>query len=151
MAILVTFAEIRAAGALQRSANRASEVGVHPANRASEVGVHPSQTIPGRQVPPPHSDNYPVLTVTRAKGPAFSMGEPQQPWSWRKMLNRFDDDTLERIIGPGVVGIFCQPMGQPEASSYDHKREHFAKKKAWRCTFCGRCSCPRVGFCNPPW
>ena len=25
-------------------------------------------------------------------------------------MNRFDDDTLTRIIGPGVTGIFCQPM-----------------------------------------
>ena len=42
-------------------------------------------------------------------------------------MNRFDDDTLTRIIGPGVTGIFCQPMGHPGAPSYDHKREHFAK------------------------
>ncbi len=62
-----------------------------------------------------HGDNYPVLTVTRAKGPAFSMGEPQQPWSWRKMLNRFDDVNLRRIIGLGVTAIFCQPMGNPLA------------------------------------
>ena len=61
------------------------------------------------------------------EGPAFSMVEPQQPWSWRKMLDRFDDDTLTRIIGPGVTGIFCQPMGHPGASSDNHKREHFAK------------------------
>ena len=74
-----------------------------------------------------HSDPYPVLTVKRDKGPAFEMVEPQQPWSWRKMLNRFDDDTLTRIIGPGVTGVFCQPMGHPGASSNDHKREHFAK------------------------
>ena len=78
-----------------------------------------------------HSDPYPVLTVRRDKGPAFSMVEPQQPWSWRKMLNRFDDDTLRRIIGPGVTGIFCQPMlvltdiserVTLVESSYDHKR-----------------------------
>ena len=42
-------------------------------------------------------------------------------------MDRFDDDTLTRIIGPGVTAIFCQPMGRPGASSYDHKREHFAK------------------------
>ena len=42
-------------------------------------------------------------------------------------MNRFDDDTLRRIIGPGVTAVFCQPMGQPDASSYDHKREHFAR------------------------
>ena len=43
------------------------------------------------------------------------------------MLNRLDDATLERVIGPGVTSIFCQPMGKPGASSYDHAREHFAK------------------------
>ena len=46
-------------------------------------------------------------------------------------MNRFDDDTLTRIIGPGVTGIFCLPIGPDGiltgASSYDHKREHFAK------------------------
>ena len=46
-------------------------------------------------------------------------------------MNRFDDDTLTRIIGPGVTGIFCQPMQVWDQSgcrsSYDHKREHFAK------------------------
>ena len=75
-----------------------------------------------------HSDPYLVLTLRRGKGPAFSMVEPQQPWSWRKMLNRFDDATLTRIIGPGVTGIFCLPMqSMAGVSSYDHKREHFAK------------------------
>ena len=42
-------------------------------------------------------------------------------------MNRFDDDTLTRIIGPGVTAIFCQPMGKPGASSYDNKWEHVAK------------------------
>ena len=46
-------------------------------------------------------------------------------------MNRFDDDTLTRIIGPGVTGIFCQPMLSLEPisdritlvrTSYDHKR-----------------------------
>ena len=78
-----------------------------------------------------HSDPYFVLTLRRGKGPAFSMVEPQQPWSWRMMLNRFDDDTLTRIIGPGVTGIFCQPMlvltdiserVTLVESSYDYKR-----------------------------
>ena len=78
-----------------------------------------------------HRDPYWVLTCRRGKGPAFEMVEPQRQWSWRKMLNRFDDDTLTRIIGPGVTGIFCQPMQVWDhhgcRSSYDHKREHFAK------------------------
>ena len=43
-------------------------------------------------------------------------------------MNRFDDALLTRIIGPGVTGIFCLPMqSMAGASSYDHKREHFAK------------------------
>ena len=78
-----------------------------------------------------HRDPYWVLTCRRGVGPAFEMVEPQRAWSWRKMLNRFDDDTLTRIIGPGVTGIFCQPMQVWDhhgcRSSYDHKREHWAK------------------------
>ena len=125
MAILVTFAEIRAAGKQDWRLDNTALKSIR------FQGENPPGTpLDWSGVDLTHSDNYPVLTVTRAKGPAFSMGEPQQPWSWRKMLNRFDDDTLERIIGPGVVGIFCQPMGQPEASGYDHKREHFAKKQS---------------------
>ena len=65
-------------------------------------------------------DPYPVLTVHRDTGPAFTMGEPQQPWSWRKMLNRFDDCTLRRIIGPGVVAIFCEPIGHKDACGLKH-------------------------------
>ena len=42
-------------------------------------------------------------------------------------MNRFDDATLKRIVGPGVAGILCQPMSISGASTYDHKREHFAK------------------------
>ena len=46
-------------------------------------------------------------------------------------MNRFDDDTLKRIIGPGVTGILCQPMLSLEPisdritlvrTSYDHMR-----------------------------
>ena len=46
-------------------------------------------------------------------------------------MNRFDDDTLTRIIRPGVTGIFCQPMLCLKRisdqctlveTSYDHKR-----------------------------
>ena len=86
-------------------------------------------------------------------GPAFSMVEPQQPWPWRKMLNRFDDDALTRTIGPGVAGIFCQPMGHPGAPSYDRRREHFAKHGGVRFADVGGKPqrVPRVGLCNPPW
>ena len=88
----------------------------------------PGTTLDWSGVDLTHSDPYPVLTVRRDKGPAFSMVEPQQPWSWRKMMNRLDAATLKRVIGDGVTGIFCQPIGTSEgASSYDHRREHFAR------------------------
>ena len=120
MAIFVTFEEIRAAGKQDwRSDNTALK-----SIRFQTESIR----LDWSGVDLTHSDPYLVLTVRRDKGPAFSMVEPQQPWSWRKMLNRFDDHTLTRIIGPGVTGIFCLPMqSMAGASSYDHKREHFAK------------------------
>ena len=41
-----------------------------------------------------HSDPYLVLTTKRGNGPEFELVEPQQQWSWRKMLNRFEDASL---------------------------------------------------------
>ena len=111
MAILVTFEEIRAAGTQDWRLDNTALKSIR------FQGENPPGTpLDWSGVDLTHSDPYPVLTVRRDKGPAFSMVEPQQPWSWRKMLNRFDDDTLERIIGPGVTGVFCQPMGHPGAS-----------------------------------
>ena len=75
-----------------------------------------------------HSDPYFVLTIKRGNGPEFELVEPQQEWSWRRMLNRFDDVNLRRIIGPGITGIFCKPMGNPLARSFDHRRQHFAHR-----------------------
>ena len=43
-------------------------------------------------------------------------------------MNRFDDVNLRRIIGPGITGIFCKPMGNALAPSYDHKRTHVATR-----------------------
>ena len=104
MAILVTFEEIRAAGKQDWRLDNTALKSIR------FQGESPPGTPLGRSgVDLTHGDPHPVLTVRRDKGPAFSMVEPQQPWSWRKMLNRFDDDTLTRIIGPGVTGIFCQP------------------------------------------
>ena len=123
MAIFVTFEEIRAAGTQDwRLDNKALK-------SIRFQGEEPEGSpIDWDGVDLTHSDPYLVLTVRRDKGPAFSMVEPQQPWSWRKMLNRFDDDTLTRIIGPGVTGIFCLPMQtRAGVSSNDHKREHFAR------------------------
>ena len=43
-------------------------------------------------------------------------------------MNRFDDVNLRRIIGPGITGIFCKPMGSPLSPSYDNRRKHFAHR-----------------------
>ena len=121
MPILVTYADIRAAG--------------HPDWRLDNTAL---KTIRYQGEPPPflhwsgvdltHSDPYLVLTLERGNGPEFELVEPQQEWSWRRMLNRFDDVNLRRIIGPGITGIFYKPMGNPLARSYDHRRQHFAHR-----------------------
>ena len=126
MAILVNFEEIRAAGKQDWRLDNTALKSIRFQGESP-----PGTPLDWSGVDLTHSDPYPVLTVRRDKGPAFSMVEPQQPWSWRKMLNRFDDDTLTRIIGPGVTGIFCQPMLCLKRisdqctlveTSYDHKR-----------------------------
>ena len=137
MAIRVTFEEIRAAGKQDWRLDNTALKSIRFQGESPE-----GTPIDWAGVDLTHSDPYPVLTLRRGKGPAFEMVEPQQPWSWRKMLNRFDDDTLTRIIGPGVTAIFCQPMQSMEqsmagasdiitcllaSSSCDHKREHIAK------------------------
>ena len=111
MATLVTFDEIRAAGTQDWRMDNKALKSIRFQNE-SPAGT----PLDWAGVDLTHIDPYPVLTVRRDKGPAFSMVEPQQPWSWRKMLNRFDDDTLTRIIGPGVTAIFCQPMQSMEQS-----------------------------------
>ena len=90
------------------------------------------------------------------------MVEPQQPWSWRKTLSRFDDDTLTRTIGPGVTAIFCQPMKSMEpimagasdiitcllaSSSYDHKPEHKVTSEQL-CRDYQRGTCSRGSACK---
>ena len=145
MAILVKFEEIRAAGVQDWRLDNTALKTIR-----SQCEVPPFLHWSGVDLT--HSDPYPVLTVRRDKGPAFSMVEPQQPWSWRKTLNRFDDDTLTRTIGPGVTAIFCQPMQSMEqsmagasdiitcllaSSSCDHKREHIANHGGV-ITFCRR-------------
>ena len=110
MPILVTFEEIRAAGEQDW---RLDNTALKTIRSQGEV----PQFLHWSGVDLTHSDPFPVLRVRRGKGPAFSMVEPQQQWSWRKMLNRFDDATLKRIIGSGVAGILCQPMSIPGAST----------------------------------
>ena len=121
MAILVTFEEIRAAGVQDW---RLDNTALKTIRSQGEVPLF--FALVGVDLT--HSDPYPVLTIKRGNGPAFELVEPQQQWSWRKMLNRFDDVNLRRIIGPGITGIFCKPMGNPLARSYDHRRQHFAHR-----------------------
>ena len=87
MAILVTFEEIRAAGEQDWRLDNTSLKTIR-----SQGEVPPFLHWSGVDLT--HSDPYPVLTLKRDKGPAFEMVEPQQPWSWRNMLNRFEDASL---------------------------------------------------------
>ena len=64
-----------------------------------------------------------VLTLHRTKGMEYELLQPMQPWSWRRMLAGCNNDTLERIVGPGVRRVLC--MAIPK--SYDHKRHHAAR------------------------
>ena len=121
MAILVTKDEIRVSGTQPWQLDNTALKGIRfqgespPGTQSDRSGVDLT-----------HSDPYYVLTIKRDRGPAFEMVEPRLEWSWKKMLNRLDDATLERVIGPGVTSIFCKPIGKPGASSYDHKRDHHA-------------------------
>ena len=67
-------------------------------------------------------DPFPIQTLQRTTGPAFELVDPEQPWSWRGMLNCFDDETLRRLVGPGITGICCMPL----PGTYDHARLHAA-------------------------
>ena len=90
MALLVTFEEIRAAG----------EQDLRLDNTALKSIRFQGESPPGiplgwSGVGLTHSGPCPVLTVRRdKKGPASEMVEPQQPWTWRKLLNRFEDARL---------------------------------------------------------
>ena len=67
-------------------------------------------------------DPFPIHTLQRTKGMAFELVEPEQPWSWRGMLQGFDDETLRRLVGPGITGICCMPL----PGTYDHARQSAA-------------------------
>ena len=53
----------------------------------------------------------------------YELTEPEQPWPWRRMLNGMRPETLERVVGPGIIGICCKPIH----GSYDQARRHAAK------------------------
>ena len=68
-------------------------------------------------------DPYSIKTLHRGEGMAYELGEPTQPWSWRGMLNGMQEQTLDRIVGNGIIGICCKPI----EGAYDHKRRHAAR------------------------
>ncbi len=69
-------------------------------------------------------DAYDIKTLHRTKGMDYDLRDPLQPWSWRSMLNSMVEETLEKDIGPGIVGISCKPI----RGSYDHCRRNAAEK-----------------------
>ena len=68
------------------------------------------------------TDPFYILTLKKLPKTEYEMMLPWQPWSWRKFLNAFTDDTLEDIVGGGVTEFVCMPI----PNSYDHKRWHAA-------------------------
>ena len=54
----------------------------------------------------------------------YELTEPDQPWSWRGMLNGMNDATLERVVGLGITGICCMAIH----GSYDHARRDAARE-----------------------
>lgn len=64
-----------------------------------------------------------IKTLQRSSGMAYSLGDPEQPWSWRKFLNQMQDNTLKLLVGPGIVSVSCAPI----TGSVDGKRRHAAK------------------------
>ena len=71
------------------------------------------------------NDPFDIFTVKRSKGTAYELTEPKQPWSWLKFLNALSDDTLQDVVGDGVVGFVCMPI----LGFLDVKRQTAAKKE----------------------
>ena len=69
-------------------------------------------------------DEYPVLTLVRGVAENYTLTPPETPWSWRRMLNGMTDQTLDRILGSGIIGFSCQPIPDSE----DGKRLRAAEK-----------------------
>ena len=69
-------------------------------------------------------DPYQIKTLHQVKGMAYELREPTQPWSWRGMLNGMQEQTLDRIVGNGIIGICCKPI----EGSYDHTRRNAARE-----------------------
>ena len=68
-------------------------------------------------------DPIQILSLTRGKGPAYTLGPPFQPWSWLKMFRAMPPTTLELLVGPGIVELVLMPLDD----SYDHKRRSAAR------------------------
>ena len=69
-------------------------------------------------------DPFPVKQVIRGKGMDYTLGDDDTPWLWRSFLNCMDDETLNKVVGPGIVGIMAAPL----PGSYDHKRHTAARE-----------------------
>ena len=70
-------------------------------------------------------ESYQILSLQRGADEAYWLVPPLQWWSWKKMLNGMTEETLERIVGDGIIGITCQPI--PNTS--DGKRLRAARKQ----------------------
>ena len=115
--VVVTKEEIRSSGkqafplnntALKSIRDTHEDPPGHPTVRSVELFDH---------------ESFQIKTLRRGKGMDYSLVDPEQPWSWRRMLNAFGDDTLQKIVGDGITNISCKPI----PGSYDHKRRHAAK------------------------
>ena len=104
MAILVTFEEIRAAGEQDWRLDNTALKSIRFQGESP-----PGTPLDWSGVDLTHSDPCSVVTVRRDKGPASEMVEPQQPWSWRKMLNRFDD-ARRHVIMSDAPAMICSML-----------------------------------------
>ena len=112
----VTFKEVRESGTQPWTLNNTALKDIRDSNE------NPRGTPNTERVELFGSDPFDVRTLTRSKGTDYELGEPLQPWSWRRMLNGMSDTTLTRVVGPGITNICCMPI----PNSYDHKRRHAA-------------------------
>ena len=49
-------------------------------------------------------DPYPIKTLRRTTGMHYELTDPEQPWSWRKMLNNMVSD---KTTATGYDHFFC--------------------------------------------
>ena len=117
---VVTVADIRAVGEQQWSLNSTA------LKYLRDIHEAPRGTPAVEQVWLWNKDPCDIMTLKRTNGTHYTLEPPLQPWSWRKMLNAFTDDTLRQLVGDGIDNFWIQPL----ADSYDHKRRHAAHQAA---------------------